>query len=427
MPSELQFCILFLFLLRFIIYEWLRRKNDAHVLQLSFKLPKEIVGIMTEREWGDCVEYNLAKSRFSRREEITQFFIVIGMLLFLVPWFFSQFSEGATTSPWMATMLVSLFLIMLQLPDLLFDWFRQFELEEKFGFNQSSKKLWIADKIKGFFLGGIFLFLTLSCLEWTYFYLESGFPNTWWVFAFAIFWGIQLTMMILWPKFVIPLFNKLTPLEDGELKERLWNLADRTKFKAQAIEVIDGSKRSNHSNAYFTGFGKFRRIVLFDTLIQQMNIDQVEAVLAHEIGHYRLGHIPKRLFVSCLLGLAGFGLLSHLSESIWFYQSLNIPLEHMGKLSPLILLFVLFLGAFTFFLVPVSNYFSRKHEYDADRFASISLGGGESLCSALRQLYRENKSFPCPHPWFSFFHHSHPSLIERQRSVNAIDYSKTGG
>ncbi len=381
---------------------------------------------MTEKEWGDCVEYNLAKSRLSRKEEITQFFIITGLLLFIVPWFFSQFSWVAMTTPWMSSMIVSLFLILIQLPDLLFDWFRQFGLEEKFGFNQSSKKLWVLDKIKGFFLGGVFLFLTLSCLEWAYFHLKSGFPKTWWFFAFAIFWGIQLTLMILWPKFVLPLFNTLTPLEDGQLKDRLRKLADRTKFKAQSIEVIDGSKRSNHSNAYFTGFGKFRRIVLFDTLIQQMNIDQVEAVLAHEIGHYRLGHVPKRIFVSFLLGLAGFGLLSYLSESIWFYQSLNIPLEHMGRLSPLILLLSLFLGAFTFLGVPISNYFSRKHEYDADKFASISLGSGESLCSALRKLYKENKSFPFPHPWLSFFHHSHPSLMERQRSINSIDYSKTG-
>ena len=149
-------------------------------------------------------------------------------------------------------------------------------------------------------------------------------------------------------------------------------LAEKSGFQAQSIEVIDGSKRSSHSNAYFTGFGKFRRIVLYDTLIEQMNMDQIEAVLAHEIGHYRLGHIPKRLVVAFFSGLAGFYMISYLCSSVWLYEGLRVPLENMGSLSPLIVFFSLFAGPFVFWMSPVNNYFSRKHEFQADAFAALA-------------------------------------------------------
>ena len=196
-----------------------------------------------------------------------------------------------------------------------FDWRKQFSLEEKFGFNKSTKALWVVDKIKGTILGFGFSLLLLAFMIWLYREISSAFENTWWVWVFVVFFGIQLLLMILWPKFILPLFNKLSPLEEGELRDRLMALSEKTGFKAKAIEVIDGSKRSGHSNAYFTGFGKFRRIVLYDTLIEQMEIEEIEAVLAHEVGHYKLGHIPKRLAVSFFLGLGGFFLLSYFLQS----------------------------------------------------------------------------------------------------------------
>ena len=186
-------------------------------------------------------------------------------------------------------------MLIIQVPYLPLEWYKQFRIEENFGFNKSSIGLWISDKLKGNILGLLLGTLILGMIIWLYRVL-SQMSNYWWIFVFLAFFAVQLLLMVLWPKFILPLFNKLTPLEDGVLKTRLMNLADRSGFAANTIEVIDGSKRSSHSNAYFTGFGKFRRIVLFDTLIDKMDDQEIEAVLAHEIGHYKLGHIPKRLF-----------------------------------------------------------------------------------------------------------------------------------
>ena len=385
--------------------------------------PSEIVELMTKSEWADCLRYTKAKAKFSRLEDWLSYFIFIAVLVLLIPWYYSNWPHGANCAPWLAACFASIFLISMQMPELFFDWFRQFRIEENFGFNNSSKSLWVLDKIKGVFIGFCFLILIISLLDWLYRSLEQSFPATWWIIAFLSFFVLQIVLMIVWPRLIIPLFNKLTPLEAGELKVRLMNLAEKSGFKAQSIEVIDGSKRSSHSNAYFTGFGRFRRIVLYDTLIEQMNVDQIEAVLAHEIGHYRLGHIPKRLAVSFFTGLFGFWMISYLCSSEWLYHGLNVSLENMGSLSPMIVFCSFFAAPFFFWLTPVNNFFSRKHEYQADQFAAIAMGSGEHLSSALRQLYRENKNFPLPHPWFSFFHHSHPSLFEREKALKNVTSS----
>jgi STE24 endopeptidase len=226
-------------------------------------------------------------------------------------------------------------------------------LEEKFGFNKSTRTLWMMDKIKGTILGFGLSYLLLALLIWMYRTISEASPEYWWAAAFVVFFGIQLLLMVLYPKLILPLFNKLTPLEDGELKDRLMALSDKTGFKANTIEVIDGSKRSGHSNAYFTGFGKFRRIVLYDTLIKQMSIEEIEAVLAHEVGHYKMGHIPKRLVMSFIMGLGGFGLMGYLLDSEWFYLGLGLDSSLTSSLSPLIIGLSLTLGFFT--LLAYSN------------------------------------------------------------------------
>jgi STE24 endopeptidase len=252
------------------------------------------------------------------------------------------------------------------------------------------------------------------------FRILSDLSEYWWFFAFSAFFLFQLVMMVLWPKFILPLFNKLSPLEDGSLKERLFDLAKRTGFAAQTIDVIDGSKRSSHSNAFFTGFGKFRRIVLYDTLINQMEENQVEAVLAHEIGHYKKGHIPKRLFFSFLTGLLGFYLLSLGMLQEWLYSGLNLPAQYIGSMSAVLIGAILIIPNFTYWLSPISNIFSRKHEYEADRFAKEAMNGGNELVEALRQLYRENLSHPSPHWLLVFFHYSHPTFFDRKNALDSL-------
>jgi STE24 endopeptidase len=236
----------------------------------------------------------------------------------------------------------------------------------------------------------------------------------WWIWGFALLLSFQLLMLVLYPKIILPLFNKLTPLPEGELRTRLLALADRTGFKAKTIEVIDGSKRSGHSNAYFTGFGRFRRIVLFDTLIAQLSTEELEAVLAHEIGHYRRGHIPKMIALSAVMMLAAFATIAWLAQSTWFNLAFGFP---PGETAPSFLLFGLLSGVVTFWFAPLGNLLSRRYEYQADAFARDAIGGPAAMIGALRKLAQKNLTNLTPHPWFSGFYYSHPTLVEREAAL----------
>jgi STE24 endopeptidase len=229
----------------------------------------------------------------------------------------------------------------------------------------------------------------------------------WWLWAWGAILAFQLLMLVLAPILILPLFNKFTPLPEGSLRERLLALAERTGFRARGIQVMDGSKRSRHSNAFFTGFGRFRKIVLFDTLIEQLQESELAAVLAHEIGHYKKGHIPKSL-------LAAFYVLAWLARQDWFYRVFGFE---PGHLAPAFLLFGLLAGTVTFWLTPLANAWSRRFEYQADAFAARAMGESTSLVGALRKLNEKNLSNLTPHPLFSGFHYSHPTLLERERAL----------
>jgi STE24 endopeptidase len=221
-------------------------------------------------------------------------------------------------------------------------------------------------------------------------------------------------MFVVAPVLILPLFNKFTPLPEGSLKERLLELARRTGFRAQSIQVMDGSKRSRHSNAFFTGFGKFRKIVLFDTLMQQLQEQELEAVLAHEIGHYKKRHIRKRMIFSAVTSLLGFYALALLARQEWFYESFGfVP----GNIVPALLLFTLLAGLVTFWFTPLGNWISRRHEYEADAYAAGVMKETDSMAGALRKLNEKNLSNLTPHPAYSGFYYSHPTLLEREQAL----------
>jgi STE24 endopeptidase len=261
----------------------------------------------------------------------------------------------------------------------------------------------------GLVIGYPLLCLVLGFFQWQ--------PRWWWLWAWAALLIFQVVMLVLAPRFILPLFNKLTPLPEGELRERLLALSEHAGFRCAAIEVIDGSKRSTHANAFFTGFGKFRRIVLYDTLINQLGLRELEAVLAHEIGHYRRGHIPKTLVLSALSSLAGFALLGWLAGQDWFYTGFRF--EPSVGMPAALLLFTLISGLVMFWLAPLTNLLSRKHEYEADAFARDAMGEAKPLIGALRKLSEKNMSNLTPHPAYSFFHYSHPTLVEREAALRA--------
>jgi STE24 endopeptidase len=223
-------------------------------------------------------------------------------------------------------------------------------------------------------------------------------------------------MAVLAPVLILPLFNKFTPLPEGSLRERLLQLAERTRFRARSIQIMDGSKRSRHSNAFFTGFGGFRKIVLFDTLIQQLAEPELEAVLAHEIGHFKKKHIPKMLAATALGSLLGLYLLSWLAQQAWFYHGFGFE---PGSLVPALLLFGLLSGLVTFWFSPIAHTWSRRYEYQADAFAAQVMNEAAPLIGALRKLNEKNLSNLTPHPLYSGFYYSHPTLLERERALGA--------
>lgn len=234
----------------------------------------------------------------------------------------------------------------------------------------------------------------------------------------------QLLMLVLAPIFILPLFNKFTPLPEGILRDRLLALAKRTQFRAQNIQVMDGSKRSRHSNAFFTGFGRFRKIALFDTLIQQLEERELESVLAHEIGHYKKRHVLKMLLWSAASSFIGFYLISVMAEQAWFYQAFGFQ---PGNLAPALLLFSLLSGLITFWFSPLFHLWSRRFEYQADAYASSIMQEADSLRAALTKLSEKNLSNLTPHPLYSGFYYSHPTLSERDTALKQLILPERSG
>jgi len=245
----------------------------------------------------------------------------------------------------------------------------------------------------------------------------------WWLWDWGAVIMVQLIVSVLAPVAILPWFNQLTPLPTGSLRERLLDLARRTQFRAKSIQLMDGSKRSRHSNAFFTGFGRFRKIVLFDTLLEQLSEPELAAVVAHEIGHYRKGHVPKLLAGSALSLLAGFYLLAVLARQDWFYRAFGFE---RGNIAPALLLFGLLAGPAGFWLSPLAHWWSRRYEYQADAFAAQALGEAQPLISALRKLNGKNLSNLAPHPLYSRFYYSHPTLTERERALAGAGLGATG-
>lgn len=377
--------------------------------------PPGAAAVMDEPAYARSVAYTLAKSRFGSVEGIFDAGVLAAAVFSgALPALHARIeSWGRPGAAWTGACFLLAAAGLLALPSLPFDAWRQFRLEQRFGFNRGTPRLWLADQAKGFALGAALGFPLL----WALLALADRAGPAWWLWAFAALLGFQLVLLVAYPRLILPLFNKLSPLPEGELRDRLMALGERAGFRAAAIEVIDGSRRSGHSNAYFTGFGRFRRIVLFDTLVAQLSPAELEAVLAHEIGHYRLRHVPKLLAASALSLLAGFAALAWLARSAWFAPAFGFP---AGRWAPAFLLFALLGGLATFWFSPLLKAVSRRYEYQADAFARDAAGGPEPLVSALRRLARENLSNLAPHPWFGAFHHSHPTLAERERALSGM-------
>jgi STE24 endopeptidase len=403
---------LFLFVLEFVVEFLLNELNLRHVRARGSEknIPACFAGEISSAEYEKSIQYTLAKGRFARWAELYGRFILL-MVLFsgLLQWL-DQFAAGMAQQLFLRPyghgiifcLAVGLVFFVAGLPTGLYS---TFALETKFGFNKMTIGLYIADKIKAVILVlaiGIPFLLVI-------FWLMDGMGRYWWVWAFAFITGFQLLMIVIYPTFIAPWFNKFEPLKEGELRERILALADQVGFKTSGIYAMDGSKRSAHSNAYFTGIGKSKRIVLFDTLIDQMTVEQGLAVLAHEMGHYKMKHIRRMLIVQSVFLLIGLYVLSLLLDYPPLFFAFGLSPSHHAAL----VLFSLVTGPATFYLGPLMNYLSRRHEYEADRFSAQTLRDGKPMEEALVNLTVKNLANLTPHPWYSAYHYSHPTPAER--------------
>lgn len=400
---------LVLIALRLVAELVLSSLNRKEVERHASAAPPAVAAIMDQATYKKAVDYTLAKNRLGKIELVLDaVVVVIALLSGILPWLYGKFAPLAPNAGWDDALFLLATGFLLGIPSIPLEWWGQFRLEERFGFNKSSVGLWLMDKLKG---GVLAILLGLPIL-WLLLWLVQRLGDFWWIWAFACVFTFQLVMMVLEPRIIRPWFNKLTPLPEGELRTRLLAMSERTGFRAAAIQVMDGSKRSGHSNAFFTGFGRFRRIVLYDTLVAQLTPEELEAVLAHEVGHYKCGHIPKMLAVAALLQFGMFAMVAWLMKAPWFNPAFGLP---TGELAPTLLLFSMLSGAVLFWFTPLGNIMSRKHEYEADSFARRAMEGPSALIGALRKLAEKNLSNLTPHPWFSGFYYSHPTLVERER------------
>jgi STE24 endopeptidase len=408
---------LVLILARAITELWLSRLNQRHVRTHANEVPTAFHGIIDEATYRRSVDYTLAKSRFGDIANLFDAVLLIAVLFSgVLPWAFGRFSATFGTSIWAMAGFLFVVGIALSILGLPFAWYAQFKLEGRFGFNTTTMKTWVLDRVKGFLLalllGYPLLALVLKLIEWT--------GAIWWLWAAAVVIAFQLLLLLVAPAIIMPLFNKFTSLPEGTLRDRLFALAQRTDFPTRSIELMDGSKRSRHSNAFFTGFGRFRKIVLFDTLVAQLTEPELESVLAHEIGHYKKRHVLKLLGVSIAGVFAGFAAIAWLAHQQWFYRAFGF--EHQAGFAavnvvPALLLFGLLAGTIIFWLAPFINSWSRRFEYEADAFARATMGEAQSIVHALRKLSEKNLSNLIPHPLYSGFYYSHPTLLERERAL----------
>jgi STE24 endopeptidase len=418
MTTSLSFTLIFtsLLVINLLIKFWLANRQMRHVAQHRAKVPDAFASVIDTAAHQKAADYTIAKLRLGHWDlaldtAMLVMWTLLGGLGFLDQVLLDLIGPGM----WQQIALVFSFTLISAVVSLPLSYVQTFHIEQSFGFNRMTLGLWLSDMLKG---GLVAAALGLPLL-WLVLYLMQSGGALWWVIAWGVLVAYQLFVMWLAPTVIMPLFNKFQPLEDATLKDRVIALMQRTGFQANGFFVMDGSRRSAHSNAFFTGLGKQKRVVFFDTLLKQLNADEMEAVLAHELGHAKLKHIPKSLlssFAFTLVGLAGLGWLS---TQTWFYEGMGIQ-PHLGSANDAIalLLFMMFVPLVSFVTKPWQSARSRKHEFEADAFACQHANGAD-LRQALLKLYQDNASTLTPDPLYVAFYHSHPPAAQRLARLTA--------
>ncbi|WP_336254638.1 M48 family metallopeptidase [Zeimonas sediminis] len=395
---------------------WLASRQVRHVARHRDAVPAgfaDRIGLAAHRRAAD---YTIARVRLGIVETaISAALLIAFTLLGGLQWLMQAALAVAPGSPFAAAIVfVALVVLVGAIVDLPIEAWRRFRLEQRFGFNRMTPGLFVADTLKAALVGAALGLPLLALVLW----LMRASGELWWLWTWLAWMAFNLAVMVLFPTVIAPLFNKFEPLPEGEVRERVQALLARCGFRSRGLFVMDGSRRSAHGNAYFTGLGKARRIVFFDTLLARLDADEIEAVLAHELGHFRLRHIPKRIGLTFAISLAGLWLLGWLSRQPWFYQSLGLTPDPSMADAAALVLFFLALPVFAFPLQPLLALASRRHEFQADAFAAAQTDP-KHLASALVKLYEDNASTLTPDPVYSAFHDSHPPAVQRIGRLSA--------
>jgi len=395
---------------------WLAGRQMRHVAQHRASVPAafaERIGLAAHQK---AANYTIAKTRLGLLEGSFGAALLIGWTLLgglnalnlaLLAWLGPGLLQQVA--------LLAAFTALGALLELPLSWYRTFVLEQKHGFNRMTPRLWLSDGLKGTLVGAAIGLPVVALLLWL---MQAAGP-LWWLWAWALWMAFNLLLLVLYPSLIAPLFNRFEPLQDPALKTRIETLLARCGFKAQGLFVMDGSKRSAHANAYFTGFGPAKRVVFFDTLLQQLAPGEIDAVLAHELGHYKRRHILKRIVLMAVLSLGALALLGWLAQQVWFYTGLGVTpnlMQPNGALA--LILFLLVTPLVGFFASPWMSALSRRQEFEADAFAAAH-ADPRDLASALLKLYKDNASTLTPDPLYVRFYYSHPPASERLARLGA--------
>ena len=395
---------------------WLSSRQIRHVAEHRDSVPPAFVQAISLAAHQKAADYTVAKARLGLLELAIGTAVLIGWTLLGGLSALNQAVMQALGSgmPQQLGILVA-FVLIGGLIDLPLSWYQTFVLEERFGFNKTTWKLWLLDMLKGSLIGAVIGLPIAALILW----MMAATGGLWWLWAWLFWMGFNLLLLVIFPTLIAPLFNKFVPLEDEVVKARVTALMQRCGFAAKGLFVMDGSKRSAHANAYFTGFGAAKRVVFYDTLLAKLSADEVDAVLAHELGHFKHKHIVKRIVSMFAMSLLGFALLGFLAQQSWFYTGLGVQPNLLGANDALaLLLFMLAMPVFSFFIGPVFAQLSRKHEFEADAYA-VQQTSAQDLATALLKLFEDNASTLTPDPVYVRFYYSHPGASERLARIHA--------
>ena len=410
--NDLNFNILFPLFIGFklLLETYLKQRNIKSMEKNKEIIPERFIGVVTEEEYKKSINYNTERIRFSMFTAT----ISVGVLLLFTTGgllnFLTKIVQDITQSNVLGIILLGLFIVLIdEIIGIPLAIYSTFTLEEKYGFNKTTAKTFVQDLIKNLIISVIFA----STLYAVVISIIERLGDNWWIYAFVAVFLFQAIVFYLYPVLILPLFNKLEPITDEKFKEPIEKLLNKINFKAKGLFVMDGSLRSSHGNAFFTGFGNNKRIVFYDTLLETITPKEMESILGHELGHYKLGHIRRTLISSIFFGFLGFYILGQVFMADQFFYGHG--LDEVTLYSKF-LLFYLVIGSYTFFTKPFTSYISRQREFAADDF-SIEYTEVESMISGLLKLSKDNASNLTPDPLYSSYYYSHPPIAERVKSL----------